>query len=370
MKEKVQSRKGITLVSLVVTIIILIILAGTSLNLVIGKDGIITVAKRAKENIELAKIEEETKLNELYTQLGSDGNTGGLDYDAIAKLDEFKTVIAEAITNKGVETSPNDSAQTMAENIGKIPSGGSSSGGETENPGDFNVDELVIESPLNTDKYGWKVSNYLTKTDATGRWRLFYQDKNCTYIISDNYVGPYNAGDYYEKYPNGASVSKVGQRLSSMISTLFIETNTTNRIRQMAWLTDTSDEGMWAEYKNEDAIFAIGSPTLELWTASRNTKYSSQVELSMGTKGYSYNYSRYAGSMVGTSTAHGIYMRDTTNSYFIASPSGRASSDHLYYLNGLSSSFYDNSDNSFARPVVCIPTSVFNSKYESSLVDE
>lgn len=367
MKEKAQSRKGITLVSLVVTIIILIILAGTSLNLVIGKDGIVTVAKRAKENIELAKIEEETKLNELYTQLGSDGNTGGLDYDAIAKLDEFKTVIAEAITNKGVETSPNDSAQTMAENIGKIPSSGSSSGGETENPGDFNVDELVIESPLNTDKYGWKVSNYLTKTDATGRWRLFYQDKNCTYIISDNYVGPYSAGDYYEKYPNGASVSKVGQRLSSTISTLFVETNTINGIRQMAWLTDTSDEGMWAEYKNGDAVFAIGSPTIELWTASRNTKYITPIELHMETYGYGFSYNTTSNTMVYTSTAHGIYMKSSDNSYFIASP-GKSGS--LYYLNGKTASLYSGTTNSFVRPIVCIPTSIFNDKYASSLVDD
>lgn len=116
-----MKNKGITLVSLVVTIIILIILAGVSLNLTLGEDGIITIAKKAKENMELAQIEEETKLNELYIQLEEEGNiTGKLDYDAIARLDEFKSAIAEAITKKGVETSPDDSVDTMVENIGKI----------------------------------------------------------------------------------------------------------------------------------------------------------------------------------------------------------------------------------------------------------
>lgn len=65
MKEK----KGITLVSLVVTIIILIILAGVSINAIVGTDGLITIAKRAKENIEFAQIEEQAHLNELYTQI-------------------------------------------------------------------------------------------------------------------------------------------------------------------------------------------------------------------------------------------------------------------------------------------------------------
>ena len=60
--------KGVTLVALIVTIIVLIILAGISINLILGDKGIITIAKKAKENSKLAKIKEETELNELYMQ--------------------------------------------------------------------------------------------------------------------------------------------------------------------------------------------------------------------------------------------------------------------------------------------------------------
>lgn len=116
--EKQQQSKGITLVSLVVTIIVLIILAGISINLVLGDKGIITVAKKAKENTELAKIEEETQLNELYTQLEEDDGT--LSYEPIEKLIEFREKIATAITKEGVETKQSDTADVMAENIGKI----------------------------------------------------------------------------------------------------------------------------------------------------------------------------------------------------------------------------------------------------------
>ena len=97
-----RKEKGITLVSLVVTIIILIILAGVSINLTLGKNGIITIAKQAKENTELAKIEEETALNELYMQIEAKGGTSGdISYDAIAKLTEFKTAIANYIEEAG-----------------------------------------------------------------------------------------------------------------------------------------------------------------------------------------------------------------------------------------------------------------------------
>ena len=114
-----KNNKGVTLVALVVTIIVLIILAGISINLVLGNNGIITIAKKAKENTELAKIEEETQLNELYTQLESSGTTsGGTNYDAIAKLTEFKTAIANAIDEAG-GLKPDTTAETavFADNI-------------------------------------------------------------------------------------------------------------------------------------------------------------------------------------------------------------------------------------------------------------
>ena len=54
MKINLKGTKGITLVALVVTIIILVILAGVSINLVIGNNGIIAKAQIAKKNAENA----------------------------------------------------------------------------------------------------------------------------------------------------------------------------------------------------------------------------------------------------------------------------------------------------------------------------
>ena len=43
-----KTEKGITLVALVVTIVVLLILAGVSINLVLGNNGIIAKAKEAE----------------------------------------------------------------------------------------------------------------------------------------------------------------------------------------------------------------------------------------------------------------------------------------------------------------------------------
>ena len=59
---KNKRNKGITLIALVITIIVLLILAGVSITAIIGEDGIITKAKIAKEETEKAADKENIEL--------------------------------------------------------------------------------------------------------------------------------------------------------------------------------------------------------------------------------------------------------------------------------------------------------------------
>ena len=67
MKKEIKNKqeKGITLIALVVTIVVLLILAGVSLSLVIGNDGIMKRAKEAKNRYAEAQTNDEKQLNEL-----------------------------------------------------------------------------------------------------------------------------------------------------------------------------------------------------------------------------------------------------------------------------------------------------------------
>ena len=69
MQKQKSKEKGITLVALVVTIIVLIILAGVSIAMLVGENGIITQAQRAAQETEQAKRDEEAGLSSLETAI-------------------------------------------------------------------------------------------------------------------------------------------------------------------------------------------------------------------------------------------------------------------------------------------------------------
>ena len=80
---------GITLVALVITIIILIILAGVSINIVLGDNGIISKAKQTKKIQDIARILEKLELEKAEVAI-KNGN--------IVRLDTY----LQHIQNKGI----------------------------------------------------------------------------------------------------------------------------------------------------------------------------------------------------------------------------------------------------------------------------
>lgn len=81
-----RQNSGITLVALVVTIVILLILAGVSINLVVGNNGIITQAKKAREETNKSIENEMAQLNKLANDLEAaekvdyEGGSGNITY--------------------------------------------------------------------------------------------------------------------------------------------------------------------------------------------------------------------------------------------------------------------------------------------------
>lgn len=159
MNFKRRNEKGITLVALVVTIIVLIILAGVSINALIGENGLISRAKLAKEQYTNATIDEQEKLNELEAQLAM-GQKPGLpeittdtEVGVQVKLpDKWATETGRYIsTSTGLEvTSATKVATVYAVSIGggecvPVPYGFYYVGG--------NLDTGVIISDNEADKY-------------------------------------------------------------------------------------------------------------------------------------------------------------------------------------------------------------------------
>lgn len=113
LRNRLKSNKyvsGITLISLVLTIIVLIILTGISINLLIGKDGIITKAKDSKNQMKIAQYIDDIELIRGEVTIDKEGKTTIDDLiekikdkniirgGKIEKIDEEK---AEVITKEG-----------------------------------------------------------------------------------------------------------------------------------------------------------------------------------------------------------------------------------------------------------------------------
>ena len=64
-----RENRGITLITLAVTIIVLLILAGVSISMLVGDNGIITQAQKAKENMQIAFDEEQREIVNLEETL-------------------------------------------------------------------------------------------------------------------------------------------------------------------------------------------------------------------------------------------------------------------------------------------------------------
>ena len=95
-----------------VLLVVITILFVVSINLILGKN------VNLKNNKQIIKeMNESTQVLDLQTQI----NTLNASHEEYAKnVQVYKAKIAEAITNQGVNTSADSTAEVMSENIGKI----------------------------------------------------------------------------------------------------------------------------------------------------------------------------------------------------------------------------------------------------------
>ena len=116
MEEKIKFNRlkksnGITLIALVVTIIVLIILAGVSINLILGDNGIITKAQEAKQVQEKAEIKSEIQLELMAKEAEVLQNGNALTVAQIEEiLEKYGTVNKEGEEIKSLTPTGKDYA--------------------------------------------------------------------------------------------------------------------------------------------------------------------------------------------------------------------------------------------------------------------
>jgi len=162
-----KKAKGITLIALVITVVILIILAGVAINLTIGENGIFSKAKYARDKYLNEESLEQQQLNELYAYLGAEDlpeNTKDTDAGTIVRLpEEWQTGTPRYVqTDTGVEV-------VSSKKVANVYAVSSGNGETVPVPVGFwyvggNLSTGVVISDKEADK-----DKYAGVTDETGK---------------------------------------------------------------------------------------------------------------------------------------------------------------------------------------------------------
>ena len=349
MKNTFKSSKGITLVALVITIIILLILAGISIS-ALTNTGIFGKAKDAKQKSDEAALDQNTKLDEYESEINAylpGQNNGG---------------------------------------------GGQGSG----------INANTIASATDTEKannYYGKSVNYTSANGVTG-WKIFYADTNNIYLIADDYVElaklprgtdtsgksvgnpPANVNTIYLKaapfdnimdaYSTGAAritTDTIKNLNSSFFARSDASTNTNDNMKAVAYMLDTT---AWSTFKdsNGKADYAIGGPTLEMLFKSYNQKHPGKNYEAQATEAEGYQLRVNGGTWKNDTDSSSDYLDSNDSLYvlpsskgadamWLASPSAYNSGRVMsVYNDGYVYSINYRHDHFGFRPLVCLKSNV------------
>ena len=188
MKTKIKQEKGITLIALVVTIVVLLILAGVSVNALFGNSGIIEKAKDAQNKMDQATQNDLDSINELNNWIDGkiNGTTGG---NTTGGDDNPSTTTTKISTLVGTVVDKNTKAEDAYGNKITIPKGfkvvahGTVAGSATYTYSGDNIpavqDGIVIENGTDGNQFVWvpvgtiKNKNNTTNTITLGRYSSF-----------------------------------------------------------------------------------------------------------------------------------------------------------------------------------------------------
>lgn len=192
MKEKSKNEKGVTLVVLVVTIIVLMILAGITLTLVLGQNGLIGKAREAKETSANAEIATGEGLNNLYNEMV----TATWNKEEVIPPIPVATAIGKVLSNTDNRQIKDDNG-----NIVTIPAGFKIA---SDSP--TKQEQGIVIEDKDGNQFVWipvaNISNY-TRTDFcldAGAYSSYLETMPSDEQTSINtykgyYIGRYEAGD-------------------------------------------------------------------------------------------------------------------------------------------------------------------------------
>ena len=301
-----KNSKGITLIALVITIIVLLILAGVTIATLTGDNGILTQAGKAKD-----KTTEAESIERVQVEVaGSYGLDGTIDKDQLNKNLGNIAGLKIGESNFGGENIVKELPATVTLNGYDI--------GIDANGGVEKIPEIIAKIRANPQAYyGKKVTNYKASDSDTNTYRIFYVDKdnyfkdgyNTIYLKAD-YTGGGSCSTSYDA--SQTLIKRMNPLWATKENTVAAETTTiSNKNEQAAaWLCDPSK---WTAYCDTDkANYAIGGPSVEMYVKSYNQTHGDDA---LGCQYQTNQAPGYGYKVNGTIQNSGWYTNNDTLDY-------------------------------------------------------
>lgn len=395
-----RNQRGITLIALVITIIVLLILAGVSIITLTGDNGLLQKAKdtadSTKDGEELERVKlivAESKIDEL----GMDIQKETIKKVANKEFTENRYSLEDTTDGNGYKFTVKETQKeyyiSKSGFVEKFEDYVASITVDPDEPKVYVTATNIKSNP--SEYYGMKV-NYSpsVKNQATNQnenitgWKIFFADDYNIYLISENYIkcdlmpavgvnrphyiydgnnsrANFDNYDLRQVYRDGSS--NVNDTAKSWLSQYYNKnfSSSNDNMQITAYLMDTV---VWSEFAKSDvADYAIGSPTLQMVAASYNSLHPDTI-ITDAQSATGYRVKNANGNMEtwnnGLDRNNSLYVADSSMVLWLASPSD-AGGDCLVnlYPGDNNSGAGIGSDNSYAnnnglRPIVRLKNSV------------
>ena len=248
---------GITLIALIITIIVLLILAGVSLNVLVGDNGIISNAQNASVKTRFAKYNEELGMNAL-DDTGIYASKNGLK-DYIKSMEDQDLDKFVIIKSKLVYIGSDELESQAAESLGL--GGGSSQSAVTEIQSI--VDGIIELGDINEVPSSDSVETENVTNTADGLIGTRLYERNSSNILNGkwNIVDEYNSqNEKTARYESGYYLLEKGKTYTINGEAIKFENNyvVDYKNKEFTLLSDRAIN--W----NKDSILAVGDPVLNL----------------------------------------------------------------------------------------------------------
>ncbi len=264
-KGKMKNQKGITLLALVITIIVLLILAGITISAITGENGIIGNAGQAKEETEIANekeiVEKATvqamgnnkygNIEESELQSELDKETGVGKTDATDIGDEFEVIFVDSNRYYIVDKDGNIEGEypvNKDKNPGDFTIGekGETLDGSIDHPYEIScIEDLVVLSNISTGK-----GNYIENGEIKEAERKTFSGKNFILTKTLNFNSTVSYADL-----------SIGWRYDETEVAYVIDENSTQNLRDL--LIDKNGVGFVPISENTGSEYLMFAGTFD-----------------------------------------------------------------------------------------------------------